>query len=235
MVDATSKLDDCYAGQRPHVDTCTPVIVVTSQMLRTAVDVLTSRNFVLTRLVRSQFELKQIIGRGTRVRDDYGKPWFDIPPDTGTCMHRFADSAFDGDPAFATPEEISGDGKVNRSQATTPEEPNSAALATDRIPDAPLSPSTGKGDGVRCRMRLFDGGQVEFAAELVNQRARCVIGFPRAAAQAAKPDADPFDLRCHLAFNALVLTRRTNTPPTANSNSLCPMSRSPLLFHSTPT
>ena len=32
--------------------------------------------------------------------------------------------------------------------------------------------------------------------------------LPIPAAQAGQPDADPFDLLCHLAFNAPVLTRR---------------------------
>ncbi|MBI4326311.1 MAG: hypothetical protein HY674_13770, partial [Chloroflexi bacterium] len=36
----------------------------------------TCRNVVLVRLVNSMVEFKQIIGRGTRVRDDYGKRWF---------------------------------------------------------------------------------------------------------------------------------------------------------------
>lgn len=34
------------------------------------------------------------------------------------------------------------------------------------------------------------------------------IAFQTVAAQAGKPDADPFDLLCHLAYNAPILTRR---------------------------
>jgi type I site-specific restriction endonuclease len=34
------------------------------------------------------------------------------------------------------------------------------------------------------------------------------IDFPTVAAQAGKPEADPFDLPCHFAFNAPVDTRR---------------------------
>jgi len=62
-------------------------------------------NIVLVRLV-SRGRFKQIIGRGTRVRDDYGKLWFNILDYIGTATHNFADRAFDGDPAFATEEEI---------------------------------------------------------------------------------------------------------------------------------
>ena len=41
-----------------------------------------------------------------------------------------------------------------------------------------------------------------------SQLAERGIDFQQVAAQAGKPDADPFDLLCHLAFNAPLLTRR---------------------------
>jgi type I restriction enzyme R subunit len=48
-------------------------------------------------------------------------------------------------------------------------------------------------------------------AEIVRQLADRGIDFPTVAAQAGKPDADPFDLLCHLAFNAPMFTRRQRT------------------------
>jgi type I restriction enzyme R subunit len=68
------------------VETRTPVILTTSQLLTTGLDVPTCRNVVLVRLVNSMVEFKQIIGRGTRVRDDYGKLWFNIL-DYGLLCH----------------------------------------------------------------------------------------------------------------------------------------------------
>ena len=94
------------------VETRTPVILTTSQLLTTGLDAPTCRNVVLVRLVNSMVEFKQIIGRGTRVRDDYGKLWFNILDYTGTATRNFADPAFDGDPAFATQEEIDEQGKT---------------------------------------------------------------------------------------------------------------------------
>jgi type I restriction enzyme R subunit len=79
------------------VETRTPVILTTSQLLTTGLDAPTCRNVVLVRLVNSMVEFKQIIGRGTRVRDDYGKLWFNILDYTGTATRNFADPAFDGD------------------------------------------------------------------------------------------------------------------------------------------
>ena len=51
-------------------------------------------------------EFKQIIGRGTRLRDDYGKLWFNILDYTGSATRMFADPDFDGDPARITEEEV---------------------------------------------------------------------------------------------------------------------------------
>ena len=60
------------------VETLTPVIVTTSKLLTTGVDVPTCQNVVIARVINSMTEFKQIIGRGTRVRDDYGKLYFHI-------------------------------------------------------------------------------------------------------------------------------------------------------------
>ena len=106
------------------VETRTPVILTTSQLLTTGLDAPTCRNVVLVRLVNSMVEFKQIIGRGTRVRDDYGKLWFNILDYTGTATRNFADPAFDGDPAFATQEEIDEHGKMTKAvEIETAEEP----------------------------------------------------------------------------------------------------------------
>ena len=90
------------------VDGDTPVILTTSQLLTTGVDAPTCKNVVLTRVVGSMTEFKQIIGRGTRVRDDYGKLWFSIVDYTGSATRLFADPEFDGDPAFITQTELDG-------------------------------------------------------------------------------------------------------------------------------
>ena len=55
------------------------------------------------------------------------------------------------------------------------------------------------------RARWADAGQ---RADILQQLAERGIDFPTVAAQAGKPEADPFDLLCHLAFNAPLLTRR---------------------------
>ena len=87
-----------YLSRFQELETRTPTIVTTSKLLTTGVDVQTCKNIVIARIVNSMTEFKQIIGRGTRVRADYGKLWFSILDYTGSATRLFADPAFDGDP-----------------------------------------------------------------------------------------------------------------------------------------
>jgi hypothetical protein len=61
-----------HLGRFMELGTLVPTIVTTSQLLTTGVDVQTCKNVVLARVINSMTEFKQIIGRGTRVRDDPG-------------------------------------------------------------------------------------------------------------------------------------------------------------------
>lgn len=74
-----------------------PVIVTTSRLLSTGVDVQTCRVIVLDRRVGSMTEFKQILGRGTRVHEDTNKYFFTLIDFRGATVH-FADPAFDGAP-----------------------------------------------------------------------------------------------------------------------------------------
>src|SRR5216117_226547 len=89
-----------------ELETTTQVILTTSQLLTTGIDAPMCKNIVLARVVGSMTEFKQIIGRGTRVRDDYGKLYFNILDYTGSATRLFADPDFDGEPALITEEEI---------------------------------------------------------------------------------------------------------------------------------
>ena len=74
-----------------------PVIATTSKLLSTGVDAQTCKVVVLDQHINSMTEFKQIIGRGTRVNEEYGKFWFTIM-DFKRATELFADKAFDGDP-----------------------------------------------------------------------------------------------------------------------------------------
>jgi type I restriction enzyme, R subunit len=74
-----------------------PVIATTSKLMTTGVDAQTCKLIVLDQRIQSMTEFKQIIGRGTRIKDDYGKFYFTII-DFKKATELFADRDFDGDP-----------------------------------------------------------------------------------------------------------------------------------------
>lgn len=74
-----------------------PVIATTSKLLSTGVDAKTCKLIVLDQNISSMTEFKQIIGRGTRLREDYQKLYFTIMDFKG-ATRLFADPDFDGEP-----------------------------------------------------------------------------------------------------------------------------------------
>lgn len=74
-----------------------PVIATTSKLMTTGVDAQTCKLIVLDQRIQSMTEFKQIIGRGTRINEDFDKYYFTIL-DFKKATELFADPAFDGDP-----------------------------------------------------------------------------------------------------------------------------------------
>lgn len=136
-----------------EIETLTPVIVTTSKLLTTGVDVQTCKNIAIVSIVNSMTEFKQIIGRGTRVRADYGKLWFSILDYTGSATRLFADPEFDGDP-IEPPTETSVDKPIPlpKPPAEKPEQPE--LLHTEQSEQ-------------KVHKFYVDGGFVEVAAKVV--------------------------------------------------------------------
>lgn len=76
-----------------------PVIATTSKLMSTGVDAQTCKLVVLDQHIKSMTEFKQIIGRGTRINEDYDKYWFTIM-DFKKATELFADKDFDGEPVM---------------------------------------------------------------------------------------------------------------------------------------
>ncbi|PZV20989.1 MAG: restriction endonuclease [Snowella sp.] len=74
-----------------------PVIATTSKLMTTGVDAQTCKLIVLDQQIQSMTEFKQIIGRGTRINEDFNKFFFTII-DFKQATRLFADPNFDGDP-----------------------------------------------------------------------------------------------------------------------------------------
>ncbi|MCI6402342.1 MAG: DEAD/DEAH box helicase family protein [Candidatus Fimivicinus sp.] len=114
-----------------------PVLVTTSKLLTTGVDVQMVKFIVLDANINSMTEFKQIIGRGTRVREDLGKMFFTIF-DFRDSTRLFADPDFDGpveqDDSF-TPSEDGQIPDLPGDPPTEPEEPD--------FPEDPEYPETG--------------------------------------------------------------------------------------------
>ena len=86
------ELDNFIDPEKPY-----PVIATTSKLLSTGVDAQTCKLIVLDQNIKSMTLFKQIIGRGTRLREDLGKTWFTIL-DFKRATELFADKDFDGEP-----------------------------------------------------------------------------------------------------------------------------------------
>lgn len=87
-----AQLDNFINPKKPY-----PVIATTSELMSTGVDAKTCKLVVLDQTINSLTKFKQIIGRGTRIDDKYGKLWFTIL-DFKKATEQFADPRFDGDP-----------------------------------------------------------------------------------------------------------------------------------------
>lgn len=225
-----------------------PVILTTSQLLTTGVDAPTCKNVVLVRTVGSMSEFKQIIGRGTRVREDMDKLFFNILDYTGSATSKFTDPEFDGEPTLATTEEIDEAGETIEGseqivdEETTPEEDSPTEPDFGDKPAEPRKYYTHGGPGGIDTEITYDidadGGKLrtvqitQYVADAVRtlytdpdelrsqwsdfeQRSAVIeafeergIDFKELAAQTGHPDTDPYDLLCHLAFDAPLLTRK---------------------------
>ncbi len=229
-----------------------PVIVTTSRLLSTGVDVPTCRNIVIFRMVNSMTEFKQIIGRGTRVRDDKNKFFFTILDYTGSASRNFADPEFDGDPPLITSEQIDDEGETI--EGTVIEEypagpPEDEGIIIDEIPGG----SSGSDEGEPRKFYLEEGvvtiahetvqitdayGKLrtiqytQYAREQIRTMFPTIkdlqnfwndltqrktlfekleekgIALEQLADIVKQPDADPFDLLCHVAFDLKPKTRK---------------------------
>lgn len=97
-----------------------PVIATTSELMTTGVDAQTCKVIVLDSNINSMTKFKQIIGRGTRINEEYGKLYFTIL-DFRNATDLFADPQFDGDPIRIKPvaEETDLGGIVDEEEEST--------------------------------------------------------------------------------------------------------------------
>ncbi|MBI3985799.1 MAG: DEAD/DEAH box helicase family protein [Lentisphaerae bacterium] len=131
-----------------------PVVVTTSRLLSTGVDAQTCKLIVLDQRIESMTLFKQIIGRGTRIREEYDKFFFTIM-DFKKATELFADPDFDGDPV-----------QIYEPGEGEPPVPPEDGVAGDAGPDGSAQPLPPEHGGKRLKY-VIDDVPVSIVAERV--------------------------------------------------------------------
>ena len=147
-----------------------PVIATTSKLMTTGVDAKTCKLVVLDQRIQSMTEFKQIIGRGTRIDEEYEKFWFTIM-DFKKATELFADPAFDGDPVKILkpkPGDVVGDDE-EEDEVDYPEPPGEDLTpGGDGVDEPPIDDPGGGEPPVEPRIKYrVSGEQVSVVGERV--------------------------------------------------------------------
>lgn len=135
-----------------------PVIATTSKLLTTGVDAQTCKLIVLDASIESMTEFKQIIGRGTRINEDFGKSYFTIMDCRNVTRH-FADPAFDGEPIMIYEPEAE--------EEVAPSEEQEEELTYPTEEQVVWTPPTAEEDPAEYRKTRVDGVEVSILRERV--------------------------------------------------------------------
>lgn len=135
-----------------------PVIATTSKLLTTGVDAQTCKLIVLDAPIESMTEFKQIIGRGTRINEDFGKSYFTIM-DCRNVTKLFADPEFDGEPIMVYEPELE--------EEIVPTEEKEEELLYPTEEDIVWAPPTVEEDPEYARKLKVNGVEVQILRERV--------------------------------------------------------------------
>lgn len=143
-----------------------PVIATTSKLLTTGVDAKTCKLIVLDQNISSMTEFKQIIGRGTRLREDYQKLYFTIMDFKG-ATRLFADPDFDGEPvAVYEPEPDDPVVPPEVDEVVGAGEPEPLPSGSNKADDDNMPPGGNTGGGGDGRVKyVIDDVNVRIAVE----------------------------------------------------------------------
>jgi type I restriction enzyme R subunit len=212
-----------------------PVIATTSELLTTGVDAKTCKLIVLDKTINSMTTFKQIVGRGTRIEEDYGKFFFTVM-DFKNATELFKDPDFDGDPVV-----IYEPGPEDDPVPPDPELPPEDGVVKENGPEYGSKKIHVSGVEVNILAKTVeyrgeDGKMVtesycdysrkhirnEYASlddfitkwnhtkkkeAIVKELEEYGIELPKLADEVGR-EYDAFDLICHIAYDAPPLTRR---------------------------
>ena len=207
-----------------------PTIVTTSELLSTGVDCKTCKLIVLDNNIESMTKFKQIIGRGTRLRPDYGKYYFTIMDFRGSTK-KFADPEFDGLPEK---DDSDGNGRGGPRGPRGPKEPDEEGLGPGekyRVNDVKVHAILEKNLCFDAEGNLITENLISFSKDNIINEYHSLDDFihhwnemekkhaiteelyehnvflEELREAAGNDDMDDFDLICHIAFDKKPLTR----------------------------
>lgn len=212
-----------------------PVIATTSKLLSTGADCKMTKLIVLDEMIGSMTEFKQIIGRGTRLREKEGKTHF-VVMDFRNVTRLFADPEWDG-PIEVIMSPSSGksapaDPPSAPSGPVEPPEPPKHKPIVDRrgcrveiiLKTVSVYDTNGKllrqesitdytKENVRGEYATLDNFIRQWTAEEKKENIRALlrergIDLEQMKAEQDMADVDDFDFICHVAFDKKPLTRR---------------------------
>lgn len=217
-------LDDFIA-----VDEKYPVIATTSQLLSTGVDSKTAKLIVLDKNIDSMTEFKQIIGRGTRLREDLGKTFFTIM-DFRNNTRKFFDPDFDGEPAMV--DDYTGQKPIVVDPEGGSEEIEKEPENVPRVNGVPVKIILEQNQCFDTKGNLITENFIDFTRKNILSQYATLEQFIKSwnghdkkqaiieelyvhevfieqlREVAGNPDMDDFDLICHIAFDKKPLTRQ---------------------------
>ncbi|MEP6878329.1 MAG: type I restriction-modification enzyme R subunit C-terminal domain-containing protein, partial [Nitrosospira sp.] len=145
-----------------------PVIATTSKLMTTGVDAQTCKLIVLDQRIQSMTEFKQIIGRGTRINEDYDKYYFTII-DFKKATELFADPDFDGDPVQIYEPRQASDSPVppDEAESVNPDDGLIYPTADENRPWSGVANPDAEDEGRSVRRYVVANVEVKVASERV--------------------------------------------------------------------
>ncbi|MBF0408754.1 MAG: DEAD/DEAH box helicase family protein [Candidatus Riflebacteria bacterium] len=223
-----------------------PVIATTSKLMTTGVDAQTCKLIVLDQRIQSITEFKQIIGRGTRINEDYNKFFFTIM-DFKKATELFADPDFDGDPVVVyrpknedspVPPDVVPESDVSQQPPVSGETTVTDSYFSENpiirryvVSDVDVSVAAERVQYFDADGKLITESLKDFTRKTLNkefssldeflsrwnssEKKQAILEelanegiFFEALAEEIGKDLDPFDIVCHIAWDAPPLTRK---------------------------
>ncbi len=224
-----SKLDYFISVASP-----TPVIATTSKLLSTGVDCKMVKLIVLDQRINSMTEFKQIVGRGTRIREKEGKTHFTIM-DFRNITRLFADPEWDG--PIEVDESYAPGAKKPYPEPKEPEQPHEPPVKYEKpivdqngckvfITNKVVSVYDTNGKLLRTESItdytkknindtyanlddfIHHWNAAEKKEEITNLLLASGINLQTLKEDAGMADVDDFDFICHIAYGRKALTRK---------------------------